>query len=108
METWKTIIKNKYVGKYLNVFKRSQIVWIFKNYIEFYNMCRSKSMTILAQRLEYGNGKYIIIKLFITHKVVWYYLNVGSCMLKMVIVHSGATTKKLGQLINNSTSGEKV
>lgn len=35
----------------------------------------------------------IVIKFLIINKMVWYYFNVGSYKLKMLIVNSGVTTK---------------
>lgn len=35
----------------------------------------------------------IVIKFLIINKMIWYYFNVGSYKLKMLIVNSGVTTK---------------
>lgn len=37
-------------------------------YIEFYNGGRSKSMTTLAQRMNYGHWIYIAVKLFLLYR----------------------------------------
>lgn len=58
METWKTNTKSQYVDKYLNVFKDKCLNKT--KHIEFYNGGRSKSMTSLAQRMNYGHWISIV------------------------------------------------